>query len=98
MIPDDMIPYDMMKQAAEQRNLRNDIKANTFNPLKDIPTNDEQAEIAIKFGKDPLVGASAYGLYQIYRKYDDATIIQAYERALIEIINASGYKKLTPIS
>jgi len=77
----------------EQENTRKGIEAmnaNNFDPLKDIPTNDEQAEIAIKFGKDPLVGASAYGLYQIYRKYDNATVIQAYERVLIAIINASG--------
>lgn len=77
----------------EQENTRKGIEAvnaNNFDPLKDIPTNDEQAEIAIKFGKDPLVGVSAYGLYQIYRKYDNATVIQAYERVLIAIINASG--------
>lgn len=69
------------------------IEADNFNPLTDIPTNDEQAEIAIKFGKDPLVGSCAYRLYEIYRERDNASIIQAYAR-VIEVI-AENY---TPIS
>lgn len=89
----DDITDEMERQVIEREKIRKGIKTmtiNNFDPLKDIPTNDEQAEIAIKFNKDPLVGASAYGLYQIYRKYDNATVIQAYERVLIAIINASG--------
>ncbi len=64
-----------------------------FDPLTSIPANDEQAEIAIKFEKDPLTGSTGYGLYQIYRKRDNASVLQAYERALLAMIQ----DKHTPI-
>lgn len=69
------------------------IETDNFNPLTDIPTNDEQAEIAIKFEKDPITGSCGCGLYKIYRERDNASIIQAYERALLAMLP----EKRTPI-
>lgn len=84
-------------EIVEQENTRKGIEAmnaNNFDPLKDIPTNDEQAELAIKFEKGPIVGSCGYGLYKIYRERDNASVIQAYERALLAMITGNH----TPIS
>jgi hypothetical protein len=39
-----------------------------FDPMKDAPATDEEAEIFLKYGKDPGLGASLWGLYLIKRE------------------------------
>lgn len=63
-----------------------DEKQNKFDPLNHVPKNDQEAEIAIKFQKGPLVGDPAWRLYQMFREHDGDTVEKAYERALLAIL------------
>lgn len=57
-----------------------------FDPMTEVPKTDEQAKDAIFFGKDDLVAKCGWGLYQIFRERDGLSVLQAYEKVLLEIV------------
>jgi hypothetical protein len=54
--------------------------------MTEVPETDEQARIAIFYGKGGVIGTSGYGLYRIYRERDNMSVIDAYEKALLAIV------------
>ena len=58
-----------------------------FNPDFDVPETDEQAEIAIRHGKDDLIGRNLIGIYRCRRGLGDS-LLKAYETALRAHIEA----------
>ena len=57
-----------------------------FDPMTDIPVDDNEAQIAIRHGKDATVGACGWGLYQIFRIHDGESVVQAYKHVLLAIL------------
>lgn len=59
-----------------------------FDPMQDVPTNDEEVEIALKYENDELIGRNLYGIYRCRRGLGDS-LLTAYEKALMAVIEKS---------
>jgi hypothetical protein len=67
-----------------------------FDPDHDIPQDDEEAVIAIKHGKDDLVGKNVVGIFRCKREQGMDTI-KAYQYALeaaLEAMEPEMYARL----
>ena len=53
-----------------------------FDPMTDVPETDEQVEIALQYGRDPIVGSSLVGIYQC-RRAQGASVLEAYKAVLL---------------
>jgi len=51
-----------------------------FNPMTDVPENDEQVKIAFS-GYTPIIGNCLFGIYQC-RRAQGVSVLEAYEEAL----------------
>ena len=58
-----------------------------FNPMQDIPANDEQVRIALRHGKEKVTGNSLCGIYQCRRELG-ASVLDAYMAALQAHVDA----------
>lgn len=54
--------------------------------LFQVPTTDEEAVKALLWGKDPLIGSCAVGIYRCRREGQGMSVLNAYEVALMAIL------------
>lgn len=67
-----------------------------FDPMSDIPQDDDEARIALKHGKDDLVGRNVVGIFNCKREQGMITI-KAYQYALetaLEVMEPEMYQRL----
>lgn len=62
-------------------------KSNNFDPMMDVPKNDEEAEIAIRFEKDELIGNCGVRLYKLNRIQYGLSVLDSYKKALLAIVS-----------
>ncbi len=53
-----------------------------FNPMTQIPQNENEAKIALKYDKPELMGLNLVGLFKIYI-FQGNSLLEAYENALL---------------
>jgi hypothetical protein len=56
-----------------------------FDPMRNVPITDNEAETALRYGKDELFGSSLVGIFQCRRAMGQ-TLLEAYEAALMAAI------------
>lgn len=59
-----------------------------FNPLRDIPSNDEEVKIALAYQRSELTGAILFNIYRTHRALGK-TLLKAYEATLETHIKVS---------
>lgn len=53
-----------------------------FDPMTDIPETDEQAEQALRHGRDPSIGNSLAGIYRCQRAMG-SSLLEAYGGSVV---------------
>jgi len=56
-----------------------------FDPMLDVPETDEEAEVALRYGKRELTGKNLVGIFQCRRAMGE-DLLTAYEAALRALV------------
>jgi hypothetical protein len=65
-----------------------------FNPMQDVPTNDEQAMVALRHERSASIADNLCGIYQCERA-TSATVLEALKVALKAHIDADRHAQQT---